>query len=346
MALKYEFRILDNSEPLQLWDEAIKEIPAATFFHTHEWLRFVEKQFRLELKRILIYSNNKITGIFPLFEKKYGFMKIAGSPLIAENNPYMGFALRNNKEIDSIMPALNKFLKDQHIDFFRASFDNIWFKDSFELHGYTVKEKKSFRLDLSVEEESLWKGIGQKGRNLVRKAEKSNLVLTESTNSSFIDSYFEMSKEVYARQGLPPLLQKSYYSELFLTLVNTDSIKVFMLSTQEGAPVAGAIILIYSGNAYYLDGVSFREYSNLGINNSLQWSIIKYLKATGVVTYDMLGGDIPGIANFKQSFGTTNCPTIYVEKPITLLSKAARNIYSKKKYITKMFQYYMNMIRR
>jgi len=337
---------MNSKDDLQLWDDAIREVPTATIFHTNIWLSFVEKQFRLNLKRIIIYYNDNIEGIFPLFEKKYGFMKIAGSPLIAENNPYMGFAIRSIDEIESIMSSLDQFLKSQRIDFFRASFDNSCFNDSFLSHGYIVKEKKSFRLDLSVDEESLWKCVSQKGRQLVRKAEKNNFVLTEVTNSSFVDSYYEMSKDVYASRGLPPLLQKSYYIDLFSSFVDSGFMKVFMLRSQEGAPVAGLFVLIYNGNAYGLDGVSFRKYSKLGINRYLHWSVIKYLKQMGAVSYDMGGGDYPGFAEFKISLGTTNYPTIYVEKPITFLSKVARNIYSKKKYISKIIQYYVNTIKR
>lgn len=341
----YKFHVLNGAEEMLLWENAIDSISSANFFHTNVWLSFVEKQFRLKLKRVLILNSGSIEGGLPLFEKKYGFFKIAGSPLIAENNPYMGFAIKGKEGMGSFMPALDRFLREEGIDFFRASFDHSLYNNQFERHGYVIKEKKSFRLDLSQDEQLLWKGIGQKTRNMVRKAIKNNLVAAEDSNGSMLDAYYEMSREVYARQGLPPPLEKEYYQNLYSAIIKKGSGKIFMIRSSEGDAVAGAIVLIHRDKAYYLDGASFRKHSNLGTNNLLQWVIIESLKESGVTSYDMLGGDIPSIAKFKKSFGSINHPTVYVEKSVSALSAFARKVYSKQKTLSKKFVYVMSRLK-
>ncbi len=341
----YEFSVLKGTEEMRFWENAIDAIPSATFFHTNDWLSFIEKRFQLKLKRVFIVNSGNIVGVLPLFERKYGFFKIAGSPLIAENNPYMGFAIKEKECIDLIIPSFDRFLKKEGIDFFRASFDHSDYNNHFVSQGYAVKEKKSFRIDLSKDEQLLWKGIGQKTRNMVRKAIKSNLVATEVSNGSMLDSYYEMSREVYARQRLPPLLEKEYYQDLYSSIIKKGFGKIFMVKNLGGDAVAGAIVLMHRDKAYYLDGASFRNYSNLGTNNLLQWFIIETLKESGFISYDMLGGDIPSIAKFKKSFGSINHPTVYVEKPVSVLSRFARKVYAKQKNLYKIFVYSMNRLK-
>jgi len=341
----YEFRVLNGAEEILLWENAIDSISSANFFHTNVWLSFVEKQFRLKLKRVLILNSGSIEGCLPLYERKYGFFKIAGSPLIAENNPYMGFAIKEKEGIGSFLPAFNRFLREERIDFFRASFDHSLYNDQFENHGYDIKEKKSFRIDLSQDEQLLWKGLGQKTRNMVRKAMKNDIVASEDLNFNMLDSYYEMSREVYARQVLPPLLEIEYYQNLYSAIIKKGYGKIFIAKNTEGDAVAGAIVLIHMDKAYYLDGASFRNHSNLGTNNLLQWVIIKSLKESGVTSYDMLGGDIPGIAKFKKSFGAINHPTLYVEKSVSAMSGFARKVYAKQKDLSKKIFYAINRLK-
>ena len=340
MDVKYNFYVLDKAEKPELWDNAVKEIDTANFFHTSDWLFFVEKYFQVKLRKTLIYASEDVHGVFPFFEKKYGFYKIAGSPLFLENVPYMGFALKRDKDTVALLTAIDSFIKNNGIDFFRASFDDNFYSGHFQQHGYLLEKKVSFRLDLSRKEELLWKGLGQKGRNLVRKAEKNNFVVEIASDLDFIDSYYAMSKDVFAHKGLPPLLRKSYYNELFTALNDKGFVKIFMLNSSVGEPVAGAIILICQEKAYYLDGVSYKKYQTFGINNYLQWKIIQYLQKAGITHYDMTGGGLPGVERFKKSFGTTIHPTLYVEKSFSFFSKFARSMYAKKRLLKKKMDYY------
>ena len=325
----YDFQLLDNNDPSEIWEDAIATIPSATIFHASDWLFFIEKYFKLKLKRVLIFKNGDIKGVFPFFEKKYGFFKIAGSPMFTRNNPYTGFAMKNHEEIEAILPAIEKFLRNQGIHFFRAQFDHFLFKDNFIKMGYTIKEFPSYRMDLSVGEEILWKGIGQKGRNLVRKAEKNNMQVTEVYDTSFIDTYYKMSKEVYARHDRLPFFEKSYYIDLCNLLYNDNLGRIYTVRSKEGITVAGAIILIYQDKAYYLSGVSFRKYQPLGINNFLQWTIIKNLKSADVKIYDMDTAGTLGLIKFKKSFGTVAHPTLYAEKPYSVAARTTRLLYGK-----------------
>lgn len=341
MDIKYNFHILDRTEKLELWDDIVRSIPSATIFHTNDWLFFVEKFFKLHLNRTLIYKDDKVHGVFPFFIKKYGVIRIAGSPLFVENNPYMGFALRSNENIESFLPLFNEFLKENRIDFFRSFFNNFHFAETFKSHGYRVEKKGTYLLDLSVGEELLWKNIEKSGRKYIKKAEKNKLIFTEILHPNFIDDYYDMSMDVYASKGLAPLLSKFYYQELIATFRKKRLIKIFTVHMSNGKLIAGAILLIYQNKAYGLDGVSFKKYQHLGINHFLRWNIIKQLKQRGVLEYDMCGGgDIPGIARFKKSLGANYYPTLCIEKSFSFFSKFARSMYAKKRLLKKKMDYY------
>jgi len=82
-------RELDN-DSISRWDELVYSLPGGTIFHTIQWIKMIEKNQSLIAKYIGIFQADTIIGIFPLFIKKFLFIKVAASPLIVEDTPYMG----------------------------------------------------------------------------------------------------------------------------------------------------------------------------------------------------------------------------------------------------------------
>jgi len=333
------FELIDKGNDNGRWKGLAESIPSANVFHTEEWLDFVKNSFSLEYSRYIIKKDGKTAGILPVFTRKSFLFGIAGSPLIAENNPYMGWALNDNSIIDELIPSVERFLRGRGIGFLRLSFDHFFFKEAFEKCGYELKEKKSFRLDLSIGEDAVWKNMDMTCRNKARKGEKGGCVVREITDSSFVEPYYLMSSEVYGRQGITTLVSKDYYDRIFKDLYPKGLLKVFMAYSPDNKPIAGAIVLVFKKRAYYLDGVSFREYSKLAPGNFLQWHIIRRLIADGVASYDMLGGDMEGIAAYKKSYGAVNHPALYAEKSFGQWIKMARNMYTEGKKIKKRLAY-------
>lgn len=167
MTKSYTFKVIDDRKNPALWDEKIREIPSSTFFHTNQWLHFIEKQFKAKIIKTIIYKDNSFKGIFSFFEKHYAFLKIAGSPLLIRYNPYMGFALKSYEDNAAFLNSLDTFLKSRRINFFRICFDNDFLHEDLERLGYEVLKKKTYLIDLSQNEELLWKRLGKKGRQLV-----------------------------------------------------------------------------------------------------------------------------------------------------------------------------------
>ena len=189
-----------------------------------------------------------------------------------------------------------------------------------------------------MDKDVLWKGIKHSCRKQVKKAIKGNFTFEKVTDpctfERHLDSYYKMAIDVYARQGLPPYIDKTYFRDLFMAL-NKTKVIIYMVSTPDGIPVAGIIIGIHKNKAVGLDAVSLGSYHKFGINNYLYWNMINSLKEMGVVNYDFGYGGFRGLDNFKKSFGTDTCPTFYAEKSFSLLAKGAKYVYAKTKAFEK-----------
>lgn len=327
------------------WDHHCAVLQQPTLFHTSDWLRFVESHFGIHLHRALVRRGEEVVGLFPYFRKRYFLLTVIGSPLFAENNPYMGLVLDGSCDTPRVIEAFEMFLRQNSVDFLRMSLDSDVLRPYFQEAGYAIKERKSFRLDLRQDEEVLWKNIGSRGRNKVRKAENHGFAFARMSGESYENYYYDMSINVYGRQKIPPILGKEYYRRLYGAFHDRDCFHLFSVNDEDGKPAAAAIILTHREKAYYLDGVSYREFQTFGANNFLQWNIIATLKEMGIANYDMLGGDIGGIAQFKKSFGTRNSPCIYVEKPLSPLALLSKRSYSKIKTMKTKIAYYAQILK-
>lgn len=342
MTCEYSFHSSEKLEITnEMWDEYLLGMDSATFFHKSDWLEFVGKYFKVRLSKYIIFCNGEMIGLFPAFEKRIFLLKILGSPLVAENNPYLGFIFNQGVDVSLILEEINKLIVNEHISFVRLSFDSFVYAKEFLENGYMLKEKKSFCINLNKEIEILWNQIGQKGRNLVRKAEKNNFKFRYMTGDQFNKYYYIMCENVYKKQNAKPILARSYYHELYQKFSNKDSFSVFCIKDEYDQPVAAAIIVNFKKTAYYLDGVSLSNYQKYGVNNYLQWNIILQLKKIGIEKYDLLGGDIVGIAKFKSSLGAQEFKSMYVDKTFNKFALGAKSVFSKVKKIKRKKMYFL-----
>lgn len=333
------FKLVDDDV---VWNEALSDIPSSNLFHTAQWLNFIKKQFSLRLSRYHIMKAGRTVGILPLFAKGRFLMRIAGSPLILENNLYMGLALADDSDIRETLPVIDKFLKRRGFSFMRFSFDHFNFAEEFKANNYEIRERKTCCVDLRRGMEVVWKNMESNCRNMVRKAEKNDCRITEAFDLSFIEPYYRMIEEVYARQDLPPLLSKRYYENIFNALHPHGFLKVFMAYSKDGQPLAGAIVLMFKKKAYYLDGASFREFNKIAPSNLLQWHIMCRLIENGYEVYDMVCSDIPRWAAYKMSFGAVNEQILYAERSYSAIAKIAKLAYAKGKHLNKRVRFRIN----
>jgi hypothetical protein len=171
----------------------------------------------------------------------------------------------------------------------------------------------TFRLDLSVGEEALWKHVHNKHRNVIRNAEKKGVVI--KSGPEHLKTAFELTRASFERSAPGVLARMRVRARLgyesFSSQVNAlgEFVKVFVAEHQ-GVPQSAAVIPFSRHAAYYMHGGSI-DAPLTGSANLMQWEIIKLFSAMGVEAYDFFGArvnpdagsKIEGIMRFKERFG-------------------------------------------
>ena len=98
------------------------------------------------------------------------------------------------------------------------------------------------------------------------------------------------------------------------------------IAVYDNKPVAFLTMLIWGNYAYVWLSGSIPDYRHIGVNNFLVLKIGEQLYHRGVANWDMLGGDIESIGDFKKSFGSTLVTHLQLEKNFTLKGKVYRNL--------------------
>jgi hypothetical protein len=167
-------------------------------------------------------------------------------------------------------------------------------------------------LDLGVPEEAAWRGVHEKHRSWIRKAERLGVAVTETDDPEILVRLLDESYAGQDRAGP----NRAYVRHALVTL-RAASRAVLYVASSEGRPLAAAMVHRLGGVAYYDFGGVARN--RTGAGHLLHWWIARRLREEGVRRY-VLGqvagpGGHPdphfaeGITRFKRSFGTVETPS-------------------------------------
>lgn len=168
-----------------------------------------------------------------------------------------------------------------------------------------IVEYGSHILDLNRSEQELWKDMHGKHRNVIRKAEKENIIIEESKD---IESYYYLSEETYRRsRGQAPSYKTLRWIYNYL---NPAGICRIFFARQGDKFVSGAFMLHCGSKVTYWHGATC-DNPPTGASNLLHWEMIKKFKSEGYKWYDFGGASLTtdaesksrGITRFKERFG-------------------------------------------
>ncbi len=310
------------------WQEFLLQNSRGSLFHRWEWQDIVEKGFGVKVNRLGIFdTEGNLAGILPLAERHIWTLKLAGSPLMGIATPHsgpLGFI-----DLAEFLPALEQYAAEHRIDYLELALSDTSAREVLQQHSFVVQELCTLDLLIPEDEESLWSQLEVRCRNAVRKAEKVGVEILEARNlEEWLDPYYILSRGVYTRQGKEPPFSRDYFKILWEKLYPSGDLTVLMAS-YEGKYIAGGVFPRDRSTSYYLDGVSDREYNKVVPNNLIQWEYLKRALAGGVKLYDMVGANIPSIAKFKKSFGSTERSYLYAYRNRTIGARVGRTIYAR-----------------
>jgi len=160
----------------------------------------------------------------------------------------------------------------------------------------------TYVVDLEQSEEALWKNMGSKSRNVIRKAEENNTRLV--TNMDF-RQFMTCFYEFYAVLSDKYALAVPNFNSLE-RMHNNGQLKLVCAVNGDGKPVLTNILYVTGTKAFYLYSASDDDVGP-GVGQFAQWKSMLHLKSLGCMWYDLGGvqdqNSTDGVHKFKKSLG-------------------------------------------
>jgi Acetyltransferase (GNAT) domain len=234
-----------------------------------------------------------------------GAVALGSPPLTPWLGPWLGDGARGAHDLTAeLIDRLPRF------DWFSQTFDpqvTDWLP--FHWKGFSAVTRYTYRLGDVGDPDRVWAGIGDKTRNVVRRAQRDVVVRDDLP----VDDMLRLVGATFARQDLdvpftPELLRKVYQAA-----VAHASGKALYAVDGSGRVHATAMIVWDEHWTYYLLGGGDPQLRQSGATSLLIWEAIRF--AAGVSQgFDFEGSMLPGVERFFRGFGAQQVPYFAVRK--------------------------------
>jgi len=177
----------------------------------------------------------------------------------------------------------------------------------FSATGSSVQPRCTLVVEVRDDPEEQLSALPKDTRYGVRRARREGVVARTTEGTEDIEAFMDLHEETARRQGFA-LRPREYYRQF----VHDLPARVITARREgEGRLLAGAVVLTFGEEAYYLYGASSREGENLYASYLVQFEALEAARRAGARRYDMWG--IPcrpheghpmwGVYKFKKKFG-------------------------------------------
>ncbi|MEE9553641.1 MAG: GNAT family N-acetyltransferase [candidate division Zixibacteria bacterium] len=170
----------------------------------------------------------------------------------------------------------------------------VFYKDDFDEWG------RNFRDDV---------------KNKIRKAQRSSVQIEQSDSLPG-----ELWEQAYARKNIKPPIEVTALAKWCASLIDDSLLKIYTANI-DGVPVAFRGELISGEFAYDWLAGSNPDFHATGANQLLMSEIGKRLVESNVKTWDLVGGQVKNVYDFKKSFGAKDAVYYQGERHFNLKGK-------------------------
>ncbi len=322
------------------WDDFCSQSDGAWLLHTSFWLRYT----------LALFSGERENQSFAAVENK---QILAVCPLIAESREVYGRPLKEftyNGEACPL-PALKNDMpekKKKNVSKFvyssidesaeRLAIDRGTFRyhvlasgyyhsptpvaNELVCYGYIENNLRTQSIDLTQENDRLFKGMRSGHRQSVNKAnELMTFAVYDRGNISreVFSAYQKMHEKAAGRQTR----SESTFNMAYELIEQGNA--VLCSAALDGIVIGYALAFVYKKGALYASACNDPDYKYVPVGHGIQWELICYLKSRGVVRYEVGLQNWPqlhyipsdkerGISKFKRGFGGDSAPVFSGER--------------------------------
>jgi hypothetical protein len=298
------------------WDILLKQFADTNYRQLAAYSAAAAARIKSRSENVVIREDGKLLGICNVRIRKlpllpFGIAYVNGAPLIQNS-------LASIDSATALSHCLNALRQEfvnvrghvlRVIGVARANLSADSAKRSFLEAGFVPCAAKgryrTILVDVMRELPEIRRGLDQKWRNVLNKAERQGLVVVRGTEPEFFREFGELYSRLVARKNLDVDLGPEFFLGLQDELSESDRFVVH-LAKQGNNVVAGHIGAYHGDTAVYLLGAANESGLKTNASYLLQWRVIEYSKERGCNWYDLGGIDPeanPDVYRFKARIG-------------------------------------------
>jgi hypothetical protein len=311
------------------WDALIDRAPLATVYHRDAWLGALEADTGTPIHRLVCERDGTPVGCWPIGLMRKGPLRVGGSPLPGWNTAYLGPVF--TEHAGDPLPILQTFMRAAPIK--NPSFIALRLMDTaIDLTPLGFRQTRAFEtfeMDLTLGEEQLWAGLKSGCRTRIRKGEKNGLEIREETDGSYLDPFWQMASDVFAKSNQHPPYSRKLL-EMIEQRLRANGELLVTSAFKDNERIATLIIPHDSKAAMYFAGGTHANALPLAPNNLLHWKTMLLCMQRGIRTYDFISNrGSPG--KFKSTFSPNQrVSCLHLERAGNPIVSKLRDLYEKK----------------
>ncbi len=279
------------------WDSTLQQFPDRTICQSAAWLKFLAETQKGEIVIAALHEGNSVLGYFAgLMTQRFG-LRILGSPFPGWSTAYMGLALKPEVPRMEALEALQRFaffdLRCVHLEFMDRHLSASAVGNRYPFRNYN-----GFEIDLSRDEDELFRNCSYDCRHCARKGMRLGVVIQEASDAGFADDYYSQAADVFAKDRLIPTHGRDRVAALIRYLQPTGNLLLLRAFDPDGDCIATLISVGMHNRAEVWSGASWRAYQHLRPNELLVWETMRYWKSRSVQFLDM-----GGAGEYKRRYG-------------------------------------------
>lgn len=289
--------LINESEAITAatWNDFLSVCPAATYCHRYEWKPIIEAAYGLTVKQLLIDFEGQLVGAFPLVLTP----GLGGRAVSMAYCNYGDVAAAEGWQdyVPDMRSACLEYLA-------RNGVKKVEVRSKIEKSGEA--REVTLILGLPATSDELWRNIGDKARNQVRKAKRSGLVT--QWGSEQVDDLYAVYAANMGRLGTPV-----HARTFFERAVSEFGDDADVLTVRLEGKVVGAMMLIKHNNTWADPfASSLPGYQQYNPNMMLYWEALRSASLHGARFFDFGRSQVgSGTAKFKSQWGAIAYPLEY-----------------------------------
>lgn len=276
------------SQNENVWDSLIQQCLNSTAFHSIAWRNALATSFKqLDPVYLFIKNDNKLIGGIPAFV----FQPIPGIRLWHSMpwNLFGGAHIIDSVEVDQhdLISTIVTYIES------KAS-ENRWCELNWTLSpnatvqygnfitefGYQTEERFTHILNTNSDIDSLWSSYNKRVRGAVRKAQKSDVQVTDTKSDEDLTEFYNMYLMTVKRLGGTPKPRK------LMKMLLQQGIAKLAIASYEGRIIAGLLYLYYNQTVTLWCEASLPDYLQYRPNNAIFHHIITWACKEGYERVD------------------------------------------------------------